>query len=342
MKNTGPITLRRGRVISADTFDFEAFDALLANTDGIDTFCSSSAWAESSRRAFMPHADLAVYEHRSAMAVFALTRMPEGHRMLLPLDATWTLSSSIAAAFPRRDIPGLISQILEDRLYVDFCILSGIRPTSTLYRMVVTALAEHMLALTQMRPAHRAVADISEGYDAWLGRRSAKFRASIRRAERRTQEAGINLEILPPSRVQMSLMDTFHAIERRSWKGREGTGITEQSMSDFVEGFLRRTREKNQSRILLASKDDQPIGFILGGVFQRGYRGAQMSFDDAYRKLGLGNAMQSHMIRSLIDDGVKTYDLGSSMPYKLRWADYEDRSNSLLIGPIHRIPPSSE
>lgn len=342
MKNTGPITLRRGQVLSPEDFDYAEFNALLANTTGVDSFCSSSSWAESSRRAFMPQADLAVYQHRSAMAVFALARMPEGHRMLLPLDATWTLSSSLAAAFPRRDIPGLIAQILEDRLYVDFCILSGIRPSSTLYRMVVTALAEHMLSITQMRPAHRAVADISKGYDAWFARRSAKFRASVRRAERRTNAAGIRFEVLPIEDVHMGLMDTFHAIERRSWKGREGTGITEQSMSDFVEGFLAQTRAQKQSRILLAHDGDLPIGFILGGVSQSGYRGAQMSFDDQYRSIGLGNAMQTHMIRSLVADQVHTYDLGSSMPYKLRWADYEDRSNSLLIGPIHRISPASE
>lgn len=285
----------------------------------------------------MPKAQLAVYRHRSAMAVFAITQMPEGHRMLLPMDATWTLSSPIAVENASRDVPELISQILEDRFSIDFCIISGIRPDSAFYQIVVNALASQMVPVTHMRPAHRAVADISEGFDAWLSRRSSKFRSSIRRAKRATEEKNLRFESLPMSSISPALMRTFHEIEARSWKGKARTGITEQSMASFCENFLIFTAKAGQTRIVLAYDEQKPIGFVLGAVSQHGYRGAQMSFDNAYRNVGLGNIMQIKMIESLIDSEVSTYDLGSSMPYKLRWADFEDRTNSLLVGPLHRL-----
>src|SRR5699024_7479752 len=162
--------------------------------EGIDTFCSSSCWAESCRHAFMPNAPLAVYRHRTAMAVFAFSKTADGLRMLLPLDATWTLGSSIAAVNARRDLPGLIHAILEDQAFCDFCILSGIRPYSPLYRTLHAALWQHPIPVGQTVPAHRAVADLSDGFDAWFERRSPKFRASIRRAERKTQAHGIRFE----------------------------------------------------------------------------------------------------------------------------------------------------
>lgn len=337
MQDPRPYSLRSGEVVSPSAFDFTSFDTLLRSTDGIDSFCSSSAWAESSRRAFMPNAQLAVYRHGSAMAVFAITQMPEGHRMLLPLDATWTLSSPIAVENAARDVPALISQILEDRFSIDFCIISGIRPTSALYQIVVHALAAQMVPVTHMRPAHRAVANISDGFDAWFSRRSSKFRASIRRAKRAIADTNIRLKSLPTTEINAGLMHTFHAIETRSWKGKARTGITEQSMANFCENFLKLTAKAEETRVVLAYKDQTPIGFVLGAVSQQGYRGAQMSFDNAYRNVGLGNMMQIKMIESLIDSEVATYDLGSSMPYKLRWADFEDRTNSLLVGPLHRL-----
>lgn len=332
-----PFSLQSGTLVSAEDFDFSRFDALLSNTSDIDTFCSSSSWAESSRRAFMPAARLAVYEHRDAMAVFAVAQMPEGHRMLLPLDATWTLGSPIAASNPRRDIAGLVSQILDDRDAIDFCIISGIRSSSTFYRIVVTALTEHMVPVTHMRPAQRAVADISDGFDAWFSRRSSKFRASVRRARRTCAAADIRFESLPAAMMSPALMRTFHEIEARSWKGKARTGITEKGMADFCHNFLDLTATQQQTRVVLAYDNELPIGFVLGAVSQNGYRGAQMSFDNSYRSLGLGNMLQISMIESLIDGGVAAYDLGSSMPYKLRWADFEDRTNSLLIGPLHRL-----
>jgi len=337
VKSPGDFTLQRGEVVRAQDFDFESFDALLAQTEGIDAFCSSSPWAESCRRAFMPRAPLAVYRHRTAMAVFALSRTPDGLCMLLPLDATWTLGSSVAAVNPRRDLPGLVRDILEDQVHWDFCILSGIRPHSILRRTLTAALWQYPIPAGQTVPARRAVADLSGGFDAWFARRSSKFRAGIRRDERQVQAANIDFESLSLAKIDERLMDVFHEIEARSWKGFADTGISEQRMADFVASFLERTRAREQTRVVLAYDDGLPVGFVLGAVFQGGYRGAQMSFDDRFRKLGLGNMLQVHMIRSLIDEGVHTYDLGSSMPYKLRWADKEDITSSFFVGMLHRL-----
>lgn len=337
MKNPGEFILQRGQVLSPEHFDFDTFDHLLSQTEGIDAFCSSSSWAESCRRAFMPNAPLAVYTHRTAMAVFALSRTPDGLCMLLPLDATWTLGSSIAAVNVRRDLPGLIRKILEDQIYWDFCILSGIRAHSLLRKTLAASLWQYPIPAGQTVPARRSVADISNGFDAWIAHRSSKFRAGIRRAEREVERANLRFESLPLSKINAELMQTFHAIENRSWKGQANTGISEQRMADFVQSFLALTRAREQTRVVLAYDGNLPVGFVLGGVFQGGYRGAQMSFDDRFRKLGLGNMLQVHMIRALIDEEVHTYDLGSSMPYKLRWADKEDITSSFFIGMLHRF-----
>ena len=330
---------RTGLMCDADDFDFTVFDTLLEETPGVDAFCSSSAWSESARRAFMPNAPLVVYEHDGAMAVFAQERMPDGQTMLLPLDATWTLGCPLASAHPQRNIDGLIGRIADDYPHVDFIMLSGMRPTSAIYRVSYNALLKRNLAAVNFKPADRCIATIYDGVEAWFARRSSKFRASVRRALRDAESANIRFETLDPASITADVMQDFYHVERRSWKGLSGTGIAEKGMATFCQSLLEATAPRGQTRVILAYEGNECVGFIFGAVFQKRYRGVQMSVDHRFRNIGLGNVLQIKMIEALADEGVLAYDLGSAMPYKMRWADIRDRTVSVLVGPLR--PPGA-
>lgn len=327
---------RTGFMTRAEGYDFTPFDALLEETPGVDTFCSSSAWSESARRAFMPRAPLVVYTHGEAMAVFAQESMPDGQKMLLPLDATWTLGCPIASTNPQRDVDQLIERIVEDDDHFDFVMLSGMRPATALHRMTYNAIVQRNLQTVNFKPADRCIATIFGGFEPWFGRRSTKFRATIRRAMRDVDDANIRFEILDPATIERGLMQTLHDVELRSWKGLSGTGIVERGMATFCENLLAATAPKGQTRAILAYEGETCVGFIFGAVSQSRYRGVQMSVDHRFRPIGLGNILQCKMIEALAREDVLSYDLGSSMPYKTRWADVRDRTVSLLVGPLRR------
>ena len=74
-------------------------------------------------------------------------------------------------------------------------------------------------------------------------------------------------------------------------------------------------------RLGFLTSEGQDLGFILGAVVGERYRGLQFSFDDRFRDGSPGDVMQGLQIRRLVDEEVLEYDLGTEAPYKIRWAE---------------------
>lgn len=331
MNDPGSSNILRGTLKHASDYDFRAFNAMLEQTPGIDAFCSSSTWAESARRAFMPTAPLVVYDTPGAMAVFAHGQSLTGNPTLVPLDSTWILGSSIACPNPRRDIDALLEALLADRAFYWCTVLCGFAPQSSMYRALLSGLLRRGLRVTPFGTVDRCVVRLQEGVEAWIQRRTPKMRASLRRAVRDAENAGIRTVIVEPERISESLFQLFLHIESYSWKGQQHTGIAEPTMATFCREVLIASAAAGTGRALIAFDGTSPVGFVFGVVHQGRYRGVQMTTHANYRAIGLGNALQIAMMKALTDEGVVSYDLGSAMPYKQRWADFTDRTVSLVV-----------
>ena len=61
------------------------------------------------------------------------------------------------------------------------------------------------------------------------------------------------------------------------------------------------------------------------------YRGLQLGYDERYAGFSLGNVLQLQQMTALAAEGVRTYDLGMDMPYKLHWADRAFTTRTLVV-----------
>lgn len=175
----------------------------------------------------------------------------------------------------------------------------------------------------------RQVADLTEGYDRWLERRSAKFRRNLRRSTARATEAGVSIE---EASDDPRLFDRLMAIERRSWKGRKGSGITSREMRTMYAVMIDRLRARRRLLAFVAVCDGRDVGYILGGLRARRYRGLQLSYVDGAEHLSIGNLLQDHQLRLLDrDDLADAYDLGMDFDYKRRWADRLEASVTVIV-----------
>ncbi len=178
----------------------------------------------------------------------------------------------------------------------------------------------------------RRVADIGNpwgGYDGWLSRRSPKFRRNLRRAVSQASEAGLDIE---NASHQSRLLERLLAIERRSWKGQEESGITPAAMTAMYESMIDRLRRRDRLLAYVATLDGQDVGYILGGLRARRYRGLQISYTTTASELSVGNVLQDHQLRALTTDNLAdVYDLGMDFDYKRRWADRVEPSTTLII-----------
>ena len=175
----------------------------------------------------------------------------------------------------------------------------------------------------------RQVADLSHGYEAWLSRRAARFRRNLRQATAKAGRVGLEIE---DASHDPSLFDRMMAVEHRSWKGREHSGITSNEMSTMYRTMIGRLARRNRLNAHIATIDGVDVGYILGGVRARRYRGLQLSYSDDARHLSVGNLLQDHQLRELDRHGLAdVYDLGMDFDYKRRWADRAETSVTVVV-----------
>jgi CelD/BcsL family acetyltransferase involved in cellulose biosynthesis len=121
------------------------------------------------------------------------------------------------------------------------------------------------------------------------------------------------------------------AVESRSWKGAEHTGLSDPDLAAFYRRMLSTLSSTGRARALLAVREGVDVGYVIGGVRGFTYRGFQLSQAREVEHLSVGHLLQLEQVRRAAHDGVTTYDLGMLMPYKQRWADHLDTTFALVV-----------
>lgn len=306
-------------------------DALAAQAIDVDHFCSSSRWCVPAHSAFCPTAPISVW--RSDDTVVTMARLQSGAigEYLAPLEPAWGLASPFLTRDVRRG-PAELVEALESFRPWGAALIIGLLEPGNLVLETASALSERW-RVQRAAPVTRYAASLAGGVDGYLGRRSRKHRAGLRRDARAAGDAGITFEthhVVAASDVA-PLLARVNRVEERSWKTREGSSAGTEPMRSFTRMVLQRSAPRGGVLFVLARRDGRDIGYLHGALDGAYFRGIQMSFDDTYRSLGLGNVLQLQTIEWLCELGIQTYDLGSELTYKARWAEERMTTAGLLV-----------
>ncbi len=306
------------------------FDRAIAVTPAIDRFCSSSAWILAAATALMP--PRAPFSFRGEHGYFAAARgvHPAGFPYIEPLELAWGLASPIVGG-EAQPLAEEVVALLAERRDWQLAILAGMTGDGLQRRALERTLPTRW-ERRRGTPTIRHVASLEGGVDGYLSRRSRDLRKSLRKQLKAAAEEGLTFE---PVRVGEEEADALYAriqdAEAKSWKARDGVGISAGAMRAFYGAMLPRLCALGQQRTIFARHRDRDVGYILGAVFEGEYRGLQFSFDDAYRPFGLGGLLQYHQIVELCAAGIGRYDLGTEMEYKRRWAEDTMETEMLVL-----------
>lgn len=303
-----------------------AWDAAVEATPDVDGFCASTAWSFSAATSF-PDADEPVVVGDGVAFCGMRSARSEAGPVLVGLDPVWGFATPFVGP------PMRAAQMLSLRLRSDdtwrLAVVAGQREDSPL-TACLAQLAEGEWTLYRGTTEARLRIDLADGVDAWFARRSSRFRQRLRRLERDADGRGLtvhDVSAVPPD----ELFDRVVAIEARSWKGREGTGLASPDLQVFYRQVFTRLGGRDHLRVLVARLDGRDVGYIAGGVRGDLYRGLQLAHDADHAELGVGHLLQLAQLRLLEAEGVATYDLGMDMAYKHRWADRVDETISVVI-----------
>ncbi len=311
------------------------FDEQVARTPDVDRFCSASCWVMPAFEALSPDHELWVWQASKCDGFVTLCKgaHPRVGRYLQPLEASWGLASPIIGA----DAGGVTREFVREAREIadqwDILFLTGISEDSRQFEELVRGFqADHFMGIGPSMG--RQFASLEGGLEGFLSRRSAKFRANIRRARRDADQAGIRFQyrdIFEDDGECDRVFERIIRVERESWKGRQGVGIAQGRMYDFYRSMLPRLAQRDALRVIFATLDDVDIAYCFGGLFQNTYRGLQMSYHQGYRDYSPGNLVQAEMIRNLYDEGIEVYDMGQSMDYKSSWTDDEFETVAVIV-----------
>ncbi len=331
--------MRQLSLAEFESAHIKTFDDKIAETQGIDQFCSSSAWIMSAYEAFaQDDASPWIFEGDAGYAALYQSWHERIGRFAQPFEASWCLASPFATTEPTELAEEFFREMHARRTEWDLLFLSGLPRDSVIYAELATIFSSHyFVGIGPGVLRHRA--SLEGGVDGYLSRRKSKFRANFRRLGRRAEDDGVQVEMYSASGEDassvdwMTLYDRMLDLETQSWKGQEQSGIQDEHMRKFYRFMIPRLVAQGSLRIMFLTLDGEDIAFIFGAVSQGLYRGLQVSFHDAYRKLSPGNLAQIHMIQYLCDEDVKTYDLGSELEYKYDWAEDVLETVPLVIRP---------
>lgn len=321
-------------------------------TAEIDRWCSAPDWVIPVHRGFAPESEAVVFRVETpagpGFGLFARYRLADGRPILAGLEPLWGFASPIIGA-DTETTAALLAEVLADEVW-DTLVLPGMPPPAgpeAFTTRIVRGLG-HLGQVNVGEGITRQQADLGSGHAAWLARRGSHFRRNLRRAEAKAAEAGLqivgatttaataNVGVTADAGDTADVADqpTFErllAIEYRSWKGQEDSGITSPEMEATYRAMVDRLQRQGRARIFIAQLDGVDVGYILGGVRAGVYRGLQLTYTTEADSFSVGHLLQHHQLKLLCESGeADRYDLGMDLEYKQRWAD-EPRPTFTLV-----------
>jgi hypothetical protein len=311
---TGFLTLEDLDHLSAE------YDSAVLSGFTVDRFCSSSFWILPAARHLSPEALPRILRADGSYAVLA-----RSSSWIHPLEATWGLCCPLAGPDPYAAVDLFVDALERDGEW-SAALATGLDESSPLWKKLGRELARRY-GVERGPITRRYVARLEDGLEGFLERRPAGLRKNLEKASRRARRSGLTFEVRDRGE---SSFDRILAIERRSWKGRDGVGIDREPMRSFYRDMNRRLLDRGKRRLMFARIEDDDVAYIFGGLFGDTYRGLQFSFDARFSSLSPGNLCQLEEIRRLVESGVRRYDLGSEVRYKRQWGEEVVETGSLV------------
>jgi hypothetical protein len=309
----------------------EAYDACVDATVGIDAFCSSSLWSFPAAGHLSEDRTPYVWRTPAGFVAWMERVWEDGSVILEPLESAWWFASPLLGADAKalsRDAVAL----LEQHPRWDAALIPGLQWGAPVLRNVAARLQHKGYVLYRGPSTVRYVASLDQGVEGFLGRRSANFRHSLSGALRKAEALGVQCVHVQPAVSEVdAVFKRVYAVECASWKGLLGNGIVSEPMAGFYRAMAQRLAVHGAWHVWFAVHEGQDVGYLMGAVGRGGFRALQCSFDEKYRKVGLGNVLQRCAVWYACEQGLSVYDLGSEVSYKERWAEGRHETVMLVV-----------
>lgn len=176
--------------------------------------------------------------------------------------------------------------------------------------------------------------ELPSSYEKLLAGQNSHFRSNLRRHRRRLEAMGtVTVERITGGKDLQERLEECFAIEEKSWKGREGTAIRQDTQTHSFYSQLGHTAAaQDYLALFLLKLNGQSIAFHYGLTYGGIYYMPKVGYDQAFEAGSPGLVLLEEIIKDCIGRGLKRCDfLGMDMPWKAEWTRQVTRHDWLFI-----------
>lgn len=298
-----------------------------------DPLCCRSEWQISFHENLAPDQTVVVRTSDDSIAAFAVHRQSGLGIVLTPFEWGWRFGRPVLGPSGLELLQLLLAEVTAATRIRVSVLMTGMLPDRPTSRRIVHAFRRWRCWPPEDQQA--SVASLEGGLDGYLSRRSGLMRRNLRKAALRAEARGVRFErCIPASAAEAdAAYARVLAVESRSWKGRESTGVVDPDVTQFYRRLLMRLAGSGLARVVFARHEAADIGFLFGGLSGGVFRAQQCSFADQWRPYSIGNLLQLETLGWLSETGADWYHMGPTMDYKLHWAEQRRTLRSMLFVP---------
>ena len=307
-----------------DLQDYLIHENLLKNLyredKGFSVVCSTLEYALAAVRAKKFERSFVLFRNRVAAGAFLTVSTFRGKIGLVPAEIEWEFSTNLLAKAPSAaiDLINEVNNLVGKE--IDLIRLSGVTrelEKALLKEQKIT----HPFQVIKQKEVISVVVNIENGAESAIKQASANKRKNLKKALRSQKE--LRFDYINSTENPELVWQRLLAIERQSWKWKTQSSIFQSSYYQvFYQELFERFNAKSQAHILFVKYKEKDIAYIFGTSYSEEFRGFQTSFieEPELRKLSPGNNGHLFLMDILSNQGIKTYNFGSAMDYKMGWS----------------------
>ncbi len=186
------------------------------------------------------------------------------------------------------------------------------------------------------------VLELPEQWGDFLKGRRSSLRRKINKAVRRLESGELRITSVSqglPIETAMETLRDLHT-QRMNSTGRPGV-FADERFDEFLTEAVMEMSQKGQVEIIVAYKDDDPVGVQIYFDSMQGYQLYQSGYSPAAMKLEPGHLLFTEMIKRAINRGDERFDfLRGNEPYKEYWEATAKKQNKLRLVAKRLLPRS--
>lgn len=342
-----------------------AWEELLAEFPGATTFCTWE-WLAPWWRAFGKDRELRVLacfdesENLIGLAPMAISRRQVAPLLSLRVLGLWgdgsgdsdNLDLPVRAGWEEPLAATVFEFLTKQSTEWDFCEFNTMPLDSGVANGLARRLGDHDWTAYSHRRASSAIA-LPDTWEAYLSQISSKERGKIAYYHNRLQKKyRIRFHRCESESETTGCLETLFKLHGKRWRALQQPGSFESApRRQFYHELAASLSARDRLEFWLLELDGHSVaaqfGFRHGStVFQ-----LQEGFDPAYSVDSVGFVLRAHVIRELIEAGVRRYDfLAGEAPSKARWATRTSHYLNMQFAPpfshgsayLHLIHGASE